>query len=292
MIRLRRDGEREVPTDAGENPPAGAVFRYVVPEGASGPLEIRIVDADGKVLRHGASGDRDGLGALLDVRPGLHEVVWDLRVEAGIEMPGARLSAYWGGSTIGPKVPPGRYRVEISGGGATRAADFEVMRDPRLTATDADLAAQYALLLSIRDKLSEIHRALIAADAARSQLTTYAERLAEGGNDDLAEAARALAGSIATLSGELHEARARGGADAFNYPPKVNSKLASLESTASYGDARPPQQCYDVFTHLSGIADEGLAKLRRACREEVAALNARIAEAGVAAVLVPSGIDG
>ncbi len=291
MIRLRKDGEREVPTDAGENPPAGAVFRYLVGEAVEGPLEVRVLDAAGNVLRQGRSGDEDGLGSLLSTAPGLHELVWDLRVEPGVDMPGARLSAYWGGSTIGPKVPPGRYRVEISGDGVGVGADFEVRRDPRLTATDEDLEAQYALLIKIRDRLSEIHRALIAADAGRAQLLAYAERLSEAGKADLAESARALAETIRDLSGQLHEARAKGGADAFNYPPKVNSKLASLESTVSYGDSRPPKQCYDVFEALSAVADQGLSALRKACREDVGALNARIAEAGIAAILVPQGID-
>jgi len=290
MVRLRRENGRVVPTNAGENPPAGAVFRYLVAEG-TGALEIRVLDAAGALLCHGRSGDKSGPGSLLDEHPGLHAFAWDLRVAPGVEMPEARLSLYWGGSTIGPKVPPGRYRVEISRGGESVTHDFDVRRDPRLRASDEDLEAQYRLLLSIRDKLSEIHRALIAAQQARGQLLTYAERLAEAGRADLADSARALAESIRALSGELHEARAKGGADAFNYPPKVNSKLASLESTVSYGDGRPPKQCYTVFEGLCATADQGLAKLRRACREEVGALNARIAQAGIAAILVPAGID-
>jgi photosystem II stability/assembly factor-like uncharacterized protein len=290
MVRVRLEDGRERPVDAGENPPAGAVFAYVLGRGLDGPVVIRVLDADGRVLRRAASDDGEGWGRTFGTGEGVHRVEWDLRVERGVDLPGAKLSAYWGGSTVGPKVPPGTYRVEVACGDERAEATFEVRRDPRLTADDADLRAQYDLLLAIRDKLSEIHRALIAAGTVRDELLRYAERLGEDGRTELGERARALAEAIGRAMGELHEARARGGADAFNYPPKVNSKLASLQSTVAYGDARPPRQCYDVFAVLAAAADEGLAALRRLARDEAAALGREIAAAGVEPILVPAGL--
>jgi len=42
-------------------------------------------------------------------------------------------------------LPPGSYTVRLSAGGKTYERAARVMRDPRITATDADLVAQYEL---------------------------------------------------------------------------------------------------------------------------------------------------
>ena len=69
---------------------------------------------------------------------------------------------------------------------------------------------------------------------------------------DAAQAAEQARDKLLEAENELVESRSRGAADSFNYPPKVNSrKLASLQSTVAYGDAHPPQQCYNVFKELS-----------------------------------------
>ena len=80
------------------------------------------------------------------------------------------------------------------------------------------------------------------------------------------------------------ESRSRGAADSFNYPPKVNSKLASMQGTVSFGDARPPAQQYDVFKHLSTLADQHLATLNNVLDTDLAALNQKIIDARVPAI--------
>ncbi|MCL6594710.1 MAG: glycosyl hydrolase [Firmicutes bacterium] len=288
MVFVAREADgREAPRNAGENPPDGAVIAYLVGEGLTGPLEVRVLDEAGNLLRRARSDDAAGWGRTLETSPGLHRLVWDLRVEPGVDLPGARLSLYWGGSTIGPRVPPGTYRIELAMDGEVRSAALEVRRDPRLTASDEDLAEQYRLLLAIRDKLSEIHTALIAAGKVREELTALAGRLTAEGREGLAARVHDVAAAIGEAMAALHEGRARGGADAFNYPPKVNSKLASLQGTVAYGDARPPRQCYDVFSTLAAEADRGLAELTRRLTADLAALGADLAAAGIQAVAVP-----
>ncbi len=126
-----------------------------------------------------------------------------------------------------------------------------------------------------------MHEAVGHSRRMRQQLEAWQGRLREAGQEELADEAKRVAERLLEAEGELVESRSRGHADVFNYPPQVNRKLASLQSTVAYGDARPPEQCFAVFEELRTRADDRLANLRRVIADDLGALNARIAEAGV-----------
>ncbi len=268
------------PATAGENPPAGAVLLYYLPTAPEGPVRITIRTSAGQVLRQAASDDESAWGRSPQPRAGLNRFVWDLRVARGTDLPGALLSGYWGGSTIGPEVPPGEYWVEIAHGPVRLTGTVTVRLDPRVDGvTQEDLEAQYALLLGIRDKLSAVHRAVMTARGVRARLTEQAEEMDAAGQAALANEARAMAARVLAIEGELHQAKSRGRADSFNYPPKVNSKLASLQSTVAFGLSRPPQQCYDVFGRLTEEAGRHLAALEHLLADDVVPLSRRLTAA-------------
>ena len=55
---------------------------------------------------------------------------------------------------------PGRYRARLTVGDWSQEVPFEILADPRATATDEDYRAQFDFLLAVRDKLSEVHSAI------------------------------------------------------------------------------------------------------------------------------------
>ena len=57
-----------------------------------------------------------------------------------------------------PSVPwraPGTYTLELSANGVQTRTTATIVKDPRLTYTDAELEAQFAFLIDVRDKLTE-----------------------------------------------------------------------------------------------------------------------------------------
>src|SRR5207244_1876207 len=70
----------------------------------------------------------------------------------------------------GPVSAPGQYRVRLEVGGERHEAAFEIRKDPRVSATQADLDAQFALRMRIRDKLTEVHEAINGIRALRTQV--------------------------------------------------------------------------------------------------------------------------
>jgi len=273
--------------NAGDNAPIGVALTYRV--GAPAPTEVSLtfLTADGEEIRRFSSNDEPKEQPRLmrlKSQPGVHRFVWDMRYPEATKLENTALSLYWGGSTIGPVAAPGRYRARLEIDGETWTQEFEIVRDPRITATDDDLQAQFDLLIEIRDKLGAVHDIVKRSRGLREQITAWETRLKDTGNDDLATAAEQVREKLLEAENNIVESRSRGAADSFNYPPKVNSKLASLQSTVSYGDSRPPQQTYDVFAMLAQQADEGIAALQQVIDTEVVELNAKLAKSGVAAI--------
>jgi hypothetical protein len=268
---------------AGENPPVGVLIHYRIGEPVPAEASLSFWTAGGELIRRFSSADEEPHGEQrVRATPGIHRFVWDMRYPDAAKLDdGGALSAYWGGSVIGPVAVPGTYQVRLEAGGQSLAQEFAIVKDPRVAASQEDLQAQFDLLLAIRDKLGAIHEAVTHSRQLRGQLGVWQGRLRMAGQEGLAGEAGRVAERLLAAEGGLVESRSRGGADVFNYPPQVNRKLASLQSTVAYGDARPPEQCFAVFEDLRTRADDRLANLRRVIADDLGGLNARIAAAGV-----------
>jgi photosystem II stability/assembly factor-like uncharacterized protein len=280
---LDSDGEKKnILVEGGENPPIGAIVHYWLGEKPSGEVKLTFLTANGEEIRSFSSGDEEKHnGFRVETEDGLHRFIWDLRYAPGVDLPFGTLSAYWGGGVEGPVVVPGTYQIRLEVDGETHTQEFEVRKDPRIPATQEDLEAQFDLLMNIRNKLDEAHKAVLRGREIREQVEAWQTRLSETGHGDLADQCEQVIGKLAEVESEIVEARSKGAADSFNYPPKVNSKLSSLQGTVSFGDAHPPKQQFEVWEHLSAQADSSIEKLHTLIDTDVKELNDRIAKAGV-----------
>jgi photosystem II stability/assembly factor-like uncharacterized protein len=164
-------------TPLGENPPYGAPIDYVVPPGSHGPVQLSILDVNGRVVRAWSSADplaapnpnEAAFPAYWLVAPerpagsaGMHRFRWDLHAAATAT--GRRRR---GGQ--GPLVPPGPYSVRMELDGRTLSARLAVHRDPRVRTTDADLRAQYGLARGVEQLLASVQSAITESVAARKK---------------------------------------------------------------------------------------------------------------------------
>ena len=67
--------------------------------------------------------------------PGLHRFVWDLHYAPAKGLPPSPF-----GGAAGVWAPPGRYIIRLTAAGRTVSQPLVVKKDPRIKATDADLA--------------------------------------------------------------------------------------------------------------------------------------------------------
>ncbi|HEU4565195.1 MAG TPA: glycosyl hydrolase, partial [Gemmatimonadaceae bacterium] len=198
------------------------------------------------------------------VAAGLNQFTWDGRY------PGAatfECMVIWSARPEnGPLAPPGRYQVRVtaidarSGTRETRTQPFTLRRDPRIRATDADLAAQFALARQVSVRTSAANEAVIRIRALRDSID--ARLAASGSGDGVRAAGDSLRRALSAVEEELYQVRNRSGQDPLNFPIKLNNRLAALQRSVETGDGRPTAGAYKVFRELSAELDRHLARLK------------------------------
>jgi photosystem II stability/assembly factor-like uncharacterized protein len=217
--------------------------------------------------------------------PGLNRFAWDLAYPEAKRFPGLVL---WGGGGLsGPTVVPGSYQVRLTVGKESATLPFEVKPDPRASASQQDLEAQFEFLTATRDKLSEVHEQIKKIRDVRSQLNDLKKRLGKG--DDrkpLVRAADDLDKKMTAIEEALYQTKNHSNEDPLNFPIRLNDKLANLAQSVSIGDYPPTAQAQAVRKELMAAIDVQLAKLKEIWDRDLPAFDKKVAESGVPAVLV------
>src|SRR5262249_19349453 len=209
----------------------------------------------------------------------------------------------------GPLAPPGRYQARLTVGDRSWTQPFEVRKDPRVPATQADLDAQFALWRQIRDTLSETHAGINRLRRIRRQVTEWSQRVREPARPDghpttatassagsepprpeapgtaqpraVTEAAERLLARLAEIETELIQTSARNSMDSLRWPARLNLRLASLVTVLSSADAAPPRQAREVYEHLARLARHELGRLDALVETDVAQFNALVRESSL-----------
>ncbi|MGH9144692.1 MAG: hypothetical protein ACRD2I_26425, partial [Vicinamibacterales bacterium] len=233
--------------DQPEYPAAGARIDYYLAS-PSGDLKLEILDAAGKVVRSyssearaagaGGRGGRrgGGLPTTLPVKVGMNRFVWDLRY-ASEPTAGDGAGGGFGGG--GPLVAPGSFKARLTAGGVTRTESFAVKIDPRIAkdgTTVADLAAQTALALKVRDALAEgravqtrVRQAREAKRGDQAKLDAVWDRLTtkSGPYED-----QMFIDQLSNVNREIGEADQKLGASAFDRFNQLMKEWTALKADA------------------------------------------------------------
>jgi hypothetical protein len=214
----------------------------------------------------------------------MHRFVWDLRLDG----PRAALGQRTGGA--GPIVAPGSYTVRLDAGDWSATQPLEVRIDPRVAAegvTDADLEAQLALSVRIRDALSELRDAVARIRKLRERVADRRQQAIEGGFATADSPLVAQALSIEARFSEIERllvqtAEGKVGAE---LEPQLDDQLDYLYGMLQGADQRPGHDAYERFDDVRRELDAQLAALEALVAGELAAWNGVVAGAGVPAVV-------
>ena len=285
----------------GQNPASGTVVYYSLAAKPKGDLTIEFLDSNGKLVKRFSSKaapkkaernaepedededfPRPRPGAdRAPAEAGLNRFVWNLRYPDATTFPGLIM---WAGSVRGPLIVPGTYQVRVSVDGLTQTQKFEVLKDPRLSATPQDYARQLELALQIRDKVSAVNQTVIDIREIRKQLNEYADRVKD---PKVVDAAKTLAKKLTDVEEELYQTKNRSSEDPLNFPIKLNNKLAALESVVESSDNAPTSQSDVVWEDLATKANAQLQKFKQLSSTDLASFNRLVREQNVPAVVVP-----
>lgn len=232
-------------TPNGTNRPYGAMIDYML--GASGVVTIEIFDRAHTLVRRWASTDKPEHtdpntvdypaswihdATPIAPTPGAHRLLWDFTF----------------GGPEGVLVAPGPYTVTLHAGAFTQTQRLRVVRDPRVTATDRDLALQ---VLSARDANDLLQRAMLGV--ARAHRSHGKRPALDAQLDAIAgpEPSRDPRNSVGEAETHLATLRYEAGA--------LRELVRAIESA----DAAPTRDQLASFVRLRAAIDANLARLDR-----------------------------
>ncbi|MDA7950497.1 MAG: hypothetical protein MPJ24_03330, partial [Pirellulaceae bacterium] len=273
-------GTRGGTETAGQNAQAGVVLQFYLSE-PSAKKDIRLeIRNDKKELIKTVTKDR------LRVQQGMNRYVWDMRHSGADSFPGMVL---WGGGTQGPLTVPGSYTATLYAGENEHQVPCEILADPRSNATKEDYQAQFDFLISIRDKLTETHQAIISIREVRSQINSVLARLPEDESNaykDLKEKAAKILAEVKEIEESLYQTKNRSAQDPLNFPIRLNNKLANLVGVVSTGNWRPTDQAVAVKNMLTKEIDLQLSQLKVILGKEIADFNTAVSNAKIPAIVI------
>ncbi len=249
------------------NPPRGVMIEYYLAETTDDVVTMTITEADGDPVKEFTSGSDDGPNPPTDA--GTNRFFWDMRYPGTVmPPPSGALDGFMSvdySPPTPPIAPPGNYRVRLSVDGEVIEQPFEIIRDPTVKASDADLRAQFDLMVDIRDRFSDVSNTVLRIRKARAALVG---RLAEFPEDSGAKA-KATLEQLRQIEGILMIWMGSEAHPMMWSPPGLTEKLSALSSAVSSGDAKPTDSMYSVFEDLSERFDVQRSRLNQIIEQEV-----------------------
>ncbi len=245
-VRLYYPDEVNTRRPVGENPPAGAIIDYVLDGAPSSELTIDILDAKGELVRHLSSTktnkevqppewpDKIVVSDLIPAHAGMNRMVWDLRWDDPVQIPGA---FYEDQAPRGPIVAPGRYQVRLKLGDKVRTADLLVVADPRAPNSEAAIAEKTALALQTSHDIDLLHRAVNDLRAERGRLKG-------------ASGAQARDKKLQGIEQALMQVNMNGSEANLAFPGMLNEQYAAFATTLEDADTPPTQQQKALYRSL------------------------------------------
>jgi photosystem II stability/assembly factor-like uncharacterized protein len=250
--RVRRMSQEGTPLPLDEpqadNAPVGLYIDYFLPATPRTPVVIEIFASDGSLVRRWSSAEPPkpvnpksvpftahwiAKHPMPPAAAGAHRFVWDFHET----------------DSDGPLVPPGLYTVRLSVNGATYTAPASVLRDPRISATNAALRAQY-----------DLTKRIIALHSQVAASRTKAQELAKGklSAENLQLLRREIVGENPPTNPDDSIGAYSHDFTSFLY---LENELDYLESAVQSADAAPTPDMQASYGKLAAIYQKTLARL-------------------------------
>lgn len=283
------------------NPPIGASIYYFLKEKRKDEVKIEILDSSNRLVRtlssvaraSDKSGDEDDTEdlkkAALSTDAGVQRAVWDLTWEGARKIQGAKID--FGDPAEGPRAVPGTYTVRLTAAGRTLTSPLKVIGDPRGATPQAELEAQLAFALRVRDAITKITDLVQSMRSVKEQLAAREKALeprkADAQVAELMKAGKAVAQRIGALEAKLHNPKAEVTYDILAQlgGARLYSRLSPLQMWIVGGSGAPTQGMQQVLAEfekeLAPIEQEVEALLST----DVADINARAKSLGLEFVI-------
>jgi hypothetical protein len=255
----------------GENHPGGVMMYYYLKDKPDSTFtaKLEIMESNGDIIKtfdYSAKKPSEKLFA----SEGMNMFNWNMRYPDAVSFPGLIL---YSSNTRGPMAVPGNYKAKLTVNGESIEKPFEILIDPRIKSTQADLQAQFDFLIDVRDKLSETHQAVIDIRKIKKDIDYLKEKLGDAADyKSIITYGEELKKELTVIENNLHETRNEAYQDPLNFGIKLNNRLAFLATHESSGDFRPTDQGLAYKAEVTeqinkelkdyhNLVDEGVGKI-------------------------------
>ena len=263
----------------GQNHPDGVIFNYYLKEvEETDTVKLHILEMEGDTIQVFSNQSKEKKSKL-KVKAGGNTLVWDMRYPGFKEFKGMIL---YSSPNKGPKAIPGTYQAVLTVNGNPVAQNFSIVKDPRLPNSKEDYQKQFDFLISVRDKVSEAHGAIIRIRKTRKDLEYVKEKVAgKPSAKALVERVNALDEKMKVIENAIHMTKNQSYQDPLNFGIRINNRIAFLLADQQRGDYPPTDQAIAFRDEVFKELDEELNKLASLLNEKLPALNKKLSELGI-----------
>lgn len=287
------DGGRRAPKDEGRNAPNGVLVNYYFAETPKEEVKLQFLSMkNDTIITFSSARDLKGEPfkdpkdfyastpegpTRVATKAGFNRFVWNMRYADATEIEGER-PPMWAGSTQGPKVTPGQYKVRlIVGDKVIKEEVATILKDPRVTASEADLQAQHDLLIRIHKKVDEAHRTINDIRKIRRSVNTYMGGVKEKAlKEDFEKLTKPMLTKLDDLEQALVQNKAKAVQDLLAFPIRLNDKIAGIAGVVASADTKPTKSSYVVFDDLSAKMAVVTSQVKKIIDEDVPAFNQKV----------------
>ncbi|MBX7107660.1 MAG: hypothetical protein K1X61_03330 [Chitinophagales bacterium] len=297
-VAIRMDGNQITEEKAaaiylqeGTNAPNGVIVNYYFRQRPKGEIRLVFYNAAGDSIiafsnkhdKHGnkLKGDEKFYKGpqkdpeILTADSGMNRFVWDMNY------PHTRLfdEDWWYNDALaGPKAMPGNYSVKLMQGDTMlMQRKFSIVLNPKVNATQADLQAQFDLMMQVNKEMNAIATGIIKIRSVRDQVNAFTNSFRDTTKiKSLKAVAKPLLDSLEEIEDTLIQVKAIAGEDVLRFPMQMLERMCALQDFIRAADSRPPMQQFEVANVLIARSDSYLKRLDNIFMKQVTAFNAEV----------------
>jgi photosystem II stability/assembly factor-like uncharacterized protein len=282
MDSYRMGGSSRKSKTSGQNHPGGVIVNYFIKNlSKKDTLSLSFFEKSGKHIKtYSTKPDKSQDEENLNAKKGANRFNWNMQYPDAEKVNGMIL---WWASLNGPKALPGEYTVKLNKNGVTLSEQtFNLLQDPRSTASEEDLIAQFNFIIEIQENLTEIHKTLKNISKIKTQINHLKSSISDKEkNKEIIELADKIVKDLTKHENELYQTKSKSNQDPLNFPIRLNNKLAHLNSLSSIGDFRPTDQSVAFKNEITKLIDSELTKVYTIFNKDIKLLNKKVKESNI-----------
>lgn len=277
-------GQRSRPSKTeGSNHPGGVMVHFYLKEiSKEQEVSLTFMQEDGTEIKTFSTKSKDKKLQLKELEAGCNRFIWDMRYADALTVDGMIL---WFAETDGPRAVPGTYKVKLTAGDYSQEQSFEILKDPRSSATLEEMQAQFDFLIANRDKMTETHETIVEIREVREQLKSVKERIGDDEKmKEIGKMAQQIDSAMTKIEEALYQTKNRSSQDPLNFPIRLNNKLGHVGALSAIGDFQPTKQAIQVQQELSAEIDQHVSQWSQIKQKDLQDFNQKVREMQVDAV--------